>query len=81
MTALQTILALSTWVQLNWVSILECVTSLIGTASLIVKITPTLRDDHVLLHIVKFIGKYIALDKYGPTDRPKQSVHKKKRKT
>lgn len=42
----------------------------ISIASIIVKLTPTLKDDNVLLGIIKFIGKYIALEKYGPTSRP-----------
>jgi hypothetical protein len=35
----------------------------IGVASIIVKLTPTLKDDDILLPIIKFIGKYIALKK------------------
>lgn len=38
-------------------------------ASAIVKLTPTLKDDNFLLPVVKFIGKFIALNKYGPGDR------------
>ena len=36
----------------------------IAIASIIVKITPTLKDDAYLKTIIKFIGKYLALDKY-----------------
>ena len=35
--------------------------------SVIVKLTPTLKDDAYFKTIVKFIVKYIALDKYGPS--------------
>ena len=51
--------------------ILEIIAAVVGVASLIVKITPTLKDDNWLLPIIKFIGKYIALDKFGPSERPK----------
>jgi hypothetical protein len=36
-----------------------------------VKLTPTLKDDNFLLPIVKFIGKYIALNVTAPVNRPK----------
>jgi len=52
----------------NWASIAELIAAIIGIASLIVKITPTLKDDSFLLPIIKFIGKFIALDKYGPAE-------------
>ena len=57
----------------NWKSIVETIAAIIGVASLLVKLTPTLKDDNFLLPIIKFIGKFIALDKYGPVDanRPK----------
>lgn len=52
----------------NWADIAQAIAAIIGVASIIVKITPTLKDDNVLLPIVKFIGKFIALDKYGPAE-------------
>lgn len=56
----------------NWQSIAEAIAAIIGLASIIVKITPTLKDDNILLPIVKFIGKFIALNKtVADTDRPK----------
>lgn len=56
----------------NWASIAEIIAAIIGVASLIVKITPTLKDDNFLLPIIKFIGKYIALNKtVSDADRPK----------
>ncbi len=56
----------------NWKNIAEVITSIIGVASIIVKLTPGLKDDNMLLPIVKFIGKFIALnvsreDKVGTT--------------
>jgi hypothetical protein len=50
----------------NWAEIAKIIAAIIGVASLIVKLTPTLKDDAILLPIVKFIGKFIALDKYSP---------------
>ena len=34
-----------------------------GIASIIVKVTPTLKDDNILKGIIKFLGKYIALNR------------------
>ena len=65
------IMAIVEFVKLHWVDICSIITSVIGIASIIVKLTPTLKDDNVLLAIVKFIGKYIALNTPTPTDRPK----------
>lgn len=54
------------WFLENKEGIILAVTSVIGTASIIVKLTPTLKDDNALKSVIKFIGKFIALDKYGP---------------
>ena len=54
------------WFQSNWNNVLTVFAYCIAIASVIVKITPTLKDDDVLKKIITFIGKYIALDKYGP---------------
>jgi len=37
--------------------------SLVGLASLIVKMTPTLKDDAILKKVIKFVGKFIALNR------------------
>jgi len=55
------------WVQANWDNVAQVILAIIGLASVIVKMTPTLKDDNFLKTAIKFIGKYIALDKYGPT--------------
>jgi hypothetical protein len=52
-----------TWILSNKAALLELVAAIIGVASIIVKLTPTLKDDNILLPIVKFLGKYIALNK------------------
>jgi hypothetical protein len=46
----------------NWKDIGEIIAMVIGIASIIVRLTPTLKDDNILLPIVKFLGKYIALN-------------------
>ena len=46
--------------------ILDALAYIIAGASIVVKLTPSLRDDNYLKPIVKFIGKFLALDKYGP---------------
>jgi hypothetical protein len=54
------------WLIENKESIIQAMLAIIGAASLIVKLTPTLKDDNILKGIIKFIGKFIAMDKYGP---------------
>ena len=51
------------WIQTNWAQIVEAYLLLIGAASIIVKLTPTLKDDDALKGIIKFLGKYIALNR------------------
>lgn len=50
------------FVQSHWLEIVAAYTSLVTIASLIVKFTPTLKDDNALKAVVKFIGKYIAMN-------------------
>jgi len=61
------------WFQANWLQIAQGIAAIIGAASIIVKLTPTLKDNTILLKIVKFLGKYIALNVNTPADvdRPK----------
>jgi hypothetical protein len=64
--------AVIAWFQSHWTDIASAIAYIIATASVIVKLTPTLKDDNVLLGIIKFIGKYIALNKnVADADRPK----------
>jgi hypothetical protein len=60
---METIQGIIAWLQAHWAEIIQVITSIIGIASIIVKLTPTLKDDNVLLGVIKFIGKYIALNK------------------
>lgn len=50
------------WFQAHWADIGQVVLQIIGAASIIVKFTPTLKDDDALKGIIKFLGKYIALN-------------------
>ena len=51
-----------TYVQTNWADIVSIYFQIIGAASIIVKLSPTLKDDDVLKSIIRFIGKYLALN-------------------
>ena len=50
------------WIKDNWLQIVQVYLSLIGTASIIVKLTPTTKDDEVLAKIKSFVGKFVALN-------------------
>jgi len=54
------------WITGNYKVVLDIIAYAVLIASAIVKATPTLKDDNILKPIIKFIGKFIALDKYGP---------------
>lgn len=56
-----------TWIQSHWADIGMIYLQLIGAASIIVKMTPTLKDDDALKGIIKFLGKYVALNKSNGT--------------
>jgi hypothetical protein len=47
----------------HWVEISAIITGIMALASAIVKLTPTLKDDSIVLPIIKFISKYIALNR------------------
>lgn len=55
--------AITTWVKVHFVDIANIVAYLIAGASIIVKLTPTQKDDATLAKIIKFLSKYIALNK------------------
>lgn len=52
-----------TWIATHWKEIAETIAALVTVASAIVRWTPTLKDDSIWLPIVKFLGKYIALNR------------------
>lgn len=51
------------WLQAHWFDIVTAIGLIVSGVSLIVKITPTLKDDNFWLPIVKFLSKYIALNR------------------
>ena len=51
------------WIMTHWLDIVQAYAGLIGVASIIVKLTPTLKDDTVLKTIIKFTGKVLALNR------------------
>ena len=51
-----------TWVTANWGQIIEFWLKIVGIASIVVRFTPTLKDDDVLKGVVRFVGKYLALN-------------------
>jgi hypothetical protein len=51
------------WFQNNGKDLVMIYTSLVTVASIVVKMTPTLKDDDILKGVIKFIGKFIALNR------------------
>ena len=45
----------------NWEDIVKVYLQIVGLASVIVKLTPTLKDDDVLKNLLRFLGKYVAV--------------------
>ena len=50
------------WFVNNWDDILKGWLQVVGAASVIIKLTPTLKDDDVLKNVLRFLGKYVALN-------------------
>lgn len=60
------------WIIANWTEVAQGIAAFIGFASIVVKITPTLKDDNFILPVIKFISKYVALNKtVTDENRPK----------
>ena len=55
------------WIQTHWMDIANVIAYAIALASIIVKLTPTPKDDAILSKIVAFLSKYIALNKNIPS--------------
>jgi hypothetical protein len=54
------------WIGNNWKAILEVIGGTIAVASIIVKLTPTPRDDEFLAKVVKFVA-ILSLNKTNLT--------------
>ena len=50
------------WFQAHSADLLQLLLAVIGLASVIVKLTPSPKDDEILGKIKKFISKFIALN-------------------
>ena len=57
------ILNLWNWITANKEMVIAGYFALVGLASWIVKLTPTLRDDNALKALIKFMGKYVAVNR------------------
>jgi hypothetical protein len=51
------------WFHGNWEQLIQLWLQVIGAASIVVKLTPTLKDDDALKNIMRFLGKYVALNR------------------
>ena len=51
------------WIVSNWGMLVQVWLSIIGLASIIVKLTPTIKDDTFLKKVIKFTGKYLAINR------------------
>jgi hypothetical protein len=54
------------FIQAHWQDIINVIAYAIALASIIVKLTPTPKDDAILAGVIKFLSKYIALNKNIP---------------
>jgi hypothetical protein len=68
---MDTVMAIFNFCKDNLPMIIFIYSCLVTIASWIVKITPTLKDDAIVLPIIKFLAKYIAVNTNAPTERPK----------
>jgi hypothetical protein len=51
------------WCVANWGDILAIYAGIVTVASIIVKLTPTIADDTALKSVIRFVGRYIALNR------------------
>lgn len=51
------------WFANNWKDLVFALTSLVTGVSIIVRLTPTLKDDNIWLPFVKWLSKYVALNR------------------
>lgn len=57
------VLDIYSWVMAHYADIIQIWLQIIGLASIIVKLSPSLADDDVLKNILRFTGKYLALNR------------------
>ncbi len=54
---------IAVWLIEHWAEIIQLYFGLVGIASIVVKWTPTLKDDTFLKNVIRFVGKYLALNR------------------
>lgn len=57
------VLEIYNWFMANKMDLINAVAYTISAATIVVKLTPSQKDDAILGKIVNFVGKYIALNK------------------
>ena len=62
-TALPDLVNAVTWLATNWGGMANLIAQIIAVATVIVKLTPTLKDDNYFLPIIKVLGKWFALNR------------------
>lgn len=50
------------YLQGHWADIAQIYLQAVGLASIVVRLTPTLKDDDALKGVIRFVGKYVALN-------------------
>lgn len=53
------------WIQANWSNILEVIGAVVTCATVIVKITPTQKDDNALSAIIRFLSIFSLVNPDG----------------
>jgi hypothetical protein len=53
------------WLKLNWDSVLQIIGAVVTLATLIVKLTPSTKDDGVLAAIIKFLSIFSLVNPDG----------------
>jgi hypothetical protein len=61
--------------QINWIlthkeELIQIWMAIVTIASIVIKFFPPLKEDNPILPIIKFVGKYIALNTNAPKVRP-----------
>ena len=51
------------WILSNWLELIKGYGLIIALASIIIRLTPTVKDDNFLKRYLRFVGKFIALNR------------------
>lgn len=70
---MELITGIVTWVKLNWDNVIALYLAVVGVASIVVKLTPTIKDNEMLEKIIKFVAKYISLNRTVDDDAVRAS--------